>query len=87
MGRRRLRFHDWGVWPARAALWGVWMLGYRLLVGPPAPVGDRCVMGSVVHPWAWCPRAAVPGSLWCVRHHPEDWLRIVYEHSDAQLST
>jgi len=35
----------------------------------PAPMDQRCVMGSTVDPSVHCPRHAI--DLWCRRHDPE----------------
>lgn len=58
---------------ARALTWrgkvSVLYYAVRRLFVSPAPTEDRCVMGSPIGPWVWCPRRA--DGLWCRRHQPD----------------
>jgi hypothetical protein len=44
----------------------------RRLFLAPAPMEERCIMGSPVGPEVHCPRRAVGDGLWCKRHGPGD---------------
>ena len=46
--------------------------GLRRLVSAPATDGERCVMGSPVHPWMWCPRVSEANELWCEVHRQDE---------------
>lgn len=64
------------LWTARNVATAGWY-GVLRLFGPTPPTDLRCIVGSTVHPWLWCPRIATRDggggwSLVCSRHAPEE---------------
>lgn len=55
-------------WRGRASAVYYWLRGRFV---KPAPMMDRCVMGSVVDPIVHCPRRALPRNIWCAHHQRE----------------
>ena len=41
-------------------------VGYRFM--RKAPTAYRCIGGSVVHPWLWCPRRVERLEMLCRKH-------------------
>jgi hypothetical protein len=54
----------WNITSIAVAVW------YRIwrLFNVPAKTYERCIVGSKVHPWLWCPRRSMHGTFVCRNH-------------------